>query len=79
MSKDGAENGYDSFQVPPDVEQAWLAELVAERLDSLGAEGNWRVISFLKHHGLVRYVESALAVEPRGEQSGTGPSETEPA
>jgi hypothetical protein len=46
MSRDGADNQYQRYAVPNELEQKWLEEITTSKLDMLGTPGNWRVVHF---------------------------------
>lgn len=67
MHRDGVEEDFLAYEVPLETERAWFNELLQEHLAALTRPGNWRSVSFLKHHGRCDYLEEVVAAEALGE------------
>ncbi len=66
MSRDGANERYEAFHVPRDVERGWLAELTVRWVERLAEPGNWWSVSLLAHHTDFSYVAEVIASDPKG-------------
>ncbi len=66
MSRDGVEKTYSGFDVPPETEREWLAELTETRVRELDGEDNWRALHFLIHHDDYRHLGAVVAASPKG-------------
>ncbi len=66
MSRDGVEATYQLFNVPREVEAAWLQELTRVKLQLLSRNANFAVLQFLNHHADYRHLAEVVASEPRG-------------
>ena len=67
MSREGADAEYSRFQVPAEIEAAWLEEMTLSRLRGLDAPGNWKVVHFLSSHQDFRHLDAVLGATPMGE------------
>jgi len=66
MSRDGTDHQYVAYAVPRTVEQQWLAELAALRLDAIDKAGNWSCIHFFIHHHDTSHLDRFVATPPLG-------------
>jgi hypothetical protein len=69
MSRDGADVEYRRLAVPRATEAAWLVDLTARKIASLGEPGSFRVIAFLMHHADFSHVSAVVAADPKGNGS----------
>lgn len=67
MSRNDVDGEYLSYRVPPEVEEQWRRELVADKIAKLSQPGNWGTVHYLCHHNDIGYLNEAVAAEPLGE------------
>lgn len=66
MSRDGVEEDFLKLHIPESMQAEWLEELTISKMKQLNSPGNWRVISFLIHHGDHRFFDQITAAKPLG-------------
>ena len=69
MSRDGADVEYRTFAVPRATEVAWLADLTARKVATLGQPGRFRAIAFLVHHSDFSHVSDVVTADIQGNGS----------
>jgi len=66
MSRNNVEVAYQAYNVPQELERAWLAELTEQKVAALQSPGNWRSITFLQSHQDCRHIADVLRARPLG-------------
>ncbi len=66
MSRDGVEQQYLEYRVPPALEADWLAELTADKVAELDQRGNWRSVNFFWSHRDPCHLPLVAATAPKG-------------